>query len=120
MNRISALILLLAFAAFFIEAVKLPTNCEKQSESKCTMTMKIHSTCKMMAEMVKKHSPQQKGKDNPTKCSVCPLFTAVTFKGAISYSFQKITQQTEYSVMLNNNLSDYYSQQWKPPNKYFI
>jgi hypothetical protein len=118
-NKISASILLVAFAALFIEAIALPSRCQKQGDSKCAVMMKTHLNCKMMAEMMKKHD-QKKGKCNPGKCNLCPLFAVATFRGIIRFSILRPTRQTEYSVMLNPNLSDYHSQQWKPPNKSFI
>jgi hypothetical protein len=112
---VSAIITLFAFTTLFIEVAKLPLACVNQSENKCAMMMKMHPNCKMLAERMKTQS-QRKNKCNSNTCNNCPLFAVATFKGIIALVEPKPFLQLEYAVMLNNNLADYYSQQWKPPN----
>jgi hypothetical protein len=113
-KRVSAVISLFAFTTLFIEVAKLPSACVEQSESKCAM-MKMHPNCKMLAERMKTQG-QKKNKCNSNTCSNCPLFAVATLKGIIALVPPKPFIQLEYPVMLNNNLADYYSQHWKPPN----
>jgi len=80
--------------------------------------MKMHSNCMMQAERMKPQS-QKKNKCNSNTCNNCPLFAVATFKGIIALVSPKPFLKLEYPVMLNNNLADYYSQQWKPPNVRF-
>ena len=76
------------------------------------MTMK-HS-CNMVARMMK--HDQKRGDYDRKDCPDCPLFAVTTFKEIFVLVICKPFLESEYSVMLNNNLSDYHSAQWKPPN----
>jgi hypothetical protein len=73
----------------------------------------------MMAEMMKRHS-QKQGKCDPKDCPGCPLFSVTTFKGMIVFSATRPVISIEYSVMLNNKLSDYHSEHWKPPDTLLV
>ena len=79
--------------------------------------MNMQGKCKMMAGMMK-HNQQKKGKCNSRSCPDCPLFVVTTYKASFSFIIPKSLDKTGYAVMQNNDLSDYHSQQWKPPNTF--
>jgi hypothetical protein len=118
-KRLPAFILLFAFAAMFIEAVTLPADCSRKTVSKCTMMISAQHKCGMMTDMVKHHQ-QRKGKCNSRSCTDCPLLVVTTHKAVLSLVISRTFTKTEYAVMLNNDLSDYHSQQWKPPNTFSV
>jgi hypothetical protein len=60
---------------------------------------------------------QKKGAQTPSsKCIDCPLCTVLmqaplqTFKCIVAFT------TFEYTIAITNNLSDYFTRQWKPPN----
>jgi hypothetical protein len=144
MRRLYAVILLFPLMAFFAEAVKLPSQCPKMArancpaiaKTQCPMMGKMNHQC-MMA-MMKRHGMEtapkgnaaigqaagsQEGKDTRKDggCSVdCPVFSLATFKPLIRFELMRLSIKTEYTVMSDNNLSDYYKQHWKPPCGVFV
>jgi hypothetical protein len=118
-KKISAFILLMALAAFFIEAVTLPADCSRKIVSKCAMMMEMQGQCKMMAEKMLHHQ-QKKSKCPSHSCIDCPLCVVTTYKASISFIVPKFFHKREYAVVPDNDLSDYHSQQWKPPDAFTV
>ncbi len=75
--------------------------------------------CKMIAEMMKHHQ-EKKSKCTSSSCPDCPLFVVTIYKASFGFMIPGFFDKTEYAVMLNNDLSDYHSQQWKPPDTFFV
>lgn len=112
MRQLFAFILLIPLFALFIEAVKAPANCNTTATMKCSMMNKMNSKCMMAMK-----NKCKKGNCGKSECCIdCPLCYVVTFKPAINFEIVKPVNKPEYSVMLIDNLSDYSSQHWKPPN----
>jgi hypothetical protein len=62
-----------------------------------------------------KGKSEQKGKDAGGCCIDCPLCSVVTFKSFFRLEVAWQVTIIDYTVMPNNNLSDYFQQHWKPP-----
>jgi hypothetical protein len=62
----------------------------------------------------------QKGKDGCASCADCPLCCLVTFKPFFQWEVNRQITIIDYTVMSDNNLSDYFQQHWKPPNGSFL
>jgi hypothetical protein len=115
-KRLAATILLFALAAFLIEAVTLRATCDKQvSRSTCAVMTGMDQCCKHKPAQDKK-TPGPQDKTSAKDCADCPLCSTTIAKDPITFSSPAPINVTEYAVMLNNDLSDYHSRQWKPPN----
>jgi len=86
--------------------------------SQCTTMARMHDKCKMAARTCGKSEP--KGKPGCASCVDCPLCCLVTFKPVFRLEFTRQVTLIDYTVMSDNNLSDYSQQHWKPPNRSFL
>jgi hypothetical protein len=141
MRRVYAIILLIPVMAMFAGVVTAASYCARVVGSDCSVMGKMQEKCVTAAspqccerrvngcgqnrhqEQKGKHQgPQskneQKGKDCGGGCCIdCPLCSVVTFKSF--FRLGATTRQVtiiDYTVIPNNNLSDYFQQHWKPPN----
>ncbi len=112
MKRIYAGILLIPLIVLSIETVKVAEVCRTQEPAKCSLAAKMKGGCPINAK-----SPHKKDKTSSKSCIDCPLCYTFTFQSEFVFDLVKPVSRTEYSVMLVNNLSNYYSRHWKPPNQ---
>jgi hypothetical protein len=130
------MILLIPVLTLFTGSVTLASNCAKmatgaecsamgKAPEKC-MTAVSHPECKMQGDgsgqkCTKCNKGQtgkddQKGREGAGCCADCPMCCLVTFKPFFRFDVTRQVTIIDYTVMPNNNLSDYFQQQWKPPN----
>jgi len=131
MRRVSAIILLIPVMALFVGAVTAVSYCAKVVGSDCGGMGKMQGECMMAArhqacdgridrcgqKCNKGHTSkdEQKGKDGGGYCVDCPLCYLVTFKPFFRWDVTRQVTMIDYTVMSDNNLSDYFQQHWKPP-----
>jgi hypothetical protein len=117
--------------ALFAEVVTAASYCAKgldcgamgkMQQGKCMMAAR-HQACSRCADgcgQKCKKGPtgkdDQKGKDGGSCCMDCPLCCLVTFKPFFQLDITRQVTIIDYTVMPDNNLSDYFQQHWKPPN----
>jgi hypothetical protein len=146
MRRVYVIILLIPVLAMFAGVVTAASYCSRVAGSDCGAMGKMQDQCMAAAAtqgcegrvdgcgecchqgQQSKHQVQkgkhqgqqgkneQKGKDGPGCCIDCPLCTVVTFKSFFRLEVAWQVTIIDYTVMPNNNLSDYFQQHWKPPN----
>ena len=107
--KIKALILLLHFLAYFISGFAA-ANC---NEIKPVKTM----CCKKMAS--KHHVPQKCPKpseNNNDNCYNCSLTFIATLSRQVFVSIESTTIKKEFSIVQSDELADFSSAAWKPPN----
>jgi hypothetical protein len=130
MRRVYAIILLLPVIALFAGVVTAASYCAKGSD--CGAMGKMQGKCMISARHQVCHGPAggcgqkcnkgqkkkdaQKGKDGSSCCWDCPLCYVVTFKSCFRWEFTREVTIFDYTVMPDNNLSDYFQQHWKPPD----
>jgi hypothetical protein len=134
MRRMYAIILLIPVMALFAEVVTAASWCAKVSDcgamaktqEKCTVAAR-HQTCCGTADgcgQKCKKGPtgkdDQKGKDCGSCCVDCPMCCLVTFKPVFRLEITPQVTIIDYTVMPDNNLSDYFQRHWKPPNAFFL
>jgi len=132
MRKLYAIILLIPVLALFAGSVTLASSCAKMAAgSECGAVGKAPEKCMMAASHQgcegrvdgcgqKCHKGQtgkneQKGKDSGSCCIDCPLCCLVTFKPFFRWDVTRQVTMIDYTVMSDNNLSDYFQQHWKPP-----
>jgi hypothetical protein len=126
MRRLYAAILLLPLFALLFGAIRVPEICPKAKESQCPVMAKMHSKCRMAmatqkcSRSAQKGKNEEKGKSGCTYCIDCPLCCLVTFKPIFQWEFTRQVTIIDYTVMSDNNLSDYSQQHWKPPDPSFL
>jgi hypothetical protein len=120
--------------ALFAEVVTAASYCAKgldcsvtakMPQGKCT-TAARHQACSRYADgcgQCKKGpagKDDQKGRDGGSCCVDCPLCCLVTFKPFFRLEVTPQVTIIDYTVMRDNNLSDYFQQHWKPPNTFLL
>ncbi|HLK31344.1 MAG TPA: hypothetical protein VKT28_22385 [Puia sp.] len=112
--KFSAAILLIVFAVFTSEKMVLPANCmSNQKVSKCMMCSKaknMKGTCGGM-----KNKSGKKESATP-QCLDCPLCVIMVHQPINHFQANAFTVKREYNIAASESLSDYFHQQWKPPN----
>jgi hypothetical protein len=113
MRRVFAIILLIPVLTLFTGSVTLASNCAKWAAAECGGMSKAPEKCMMAAS-----HQGCKGRDKgcKQKCVDCPLCFLVTFKPFFRWEISRQVTMIDYTVMSDNNLSDYFQQHWKPPN----
>lgn len=122
MKRLYAIILLIPVLTLFAGSVTLASSCAKMAAAaqKCTMSSP-HQGCKRCMDRVgQKSRKEQKGKDHASCCVDCPLCCLVTFKPFFRLEIARRVMMIDYTVMSDNNLSDYFQPHWKPPCGSFL
>jgi hypothetical protein len=118
MRQLYALILLIPVLTLFTGSVTLASSCAKWAAATVShQGCGEHAGCcgqKCNKEQTDKS--QQKGKDGGSCCMDCPLCCLVTFKPFFRWEMARQVTIIDYTVMSDNNLSDYFQQHWKPPN----
>ena len=118
MRHLYALILLIPVLTLFTGSVTLASSCAKWAAATVShQECREHAGCcgqKCNKEQTDKS--QQKGKDGGSCCMDCPLCCLVTFKPFFRWEMARQVTIIDYTVMSDNNLSDYFQQHWKPPN----
>jgi hypothetical protein len=106
-----AILLLIPVLTLFAGWVTMASGCEK-------MTVAEHPGCHECAQTCHKASTgkrREKNKDAGACCMDCPLCCLVTIKPFFQLETAPQVTTIEYTVMSDNNLSDYFQQHWKPP-----
>jgi hypothetical protein len=134
MRKLYAIILLIPVLTLFTGSVTLASSCAKVAAGcdemataapKCAMAAP-HQGCKRCMDGGQKcHKGQtgkseEKGKDSGSCCIDCPLCCLVTFKAFFRWDVTRQVTMVDYTVMPDNNLSDYFQQHWKPPCGSFL
>jgi len=112
--KLIAAILFITFSAFSSEKIILPVNCpDAKKISKC-------STCKKKMGMMmcsgKEKNKSNKSNGNLPQCLDCPLCVLMVHQPFSSFQANIYFVKTEYTIAQINNLADYHTRQWKPPN----
>ena len=114
MRKVYAIILLIPVLTLFAGSVTLASSCAKMAASP-------HQGCKRCMDRVgQKSKKEQKGKDRRSCCVDCPLCCLVTFKPFFRLEIARRVMMIDYTVMSDNNLSDYFQPHWKPPCGSFL
>ena len=137
MKKVYAIILLIPVLTLFAGSVTLASSCAKMAATaecggmskapqKCTMTSP-HQGCKRCMDGVGQKSnkgqtgkAEQKSKDGGSCCVDCPLCCLVTLKPFFRWEIAPRIIIIDYTVMSDNNLSDYFQPHWKPPCGSFL
>ena len=130
------MILLIPVLTLFAGSATLASSCAKMAAAECGAMGKAPENCMMAVSHQgcggrvdgcgqKCHKGQtgkgeQKGKDGGGCCVDCPLCCLVTFKPFFRWEVTPQVTMIDYTVMSDNNLSDYFQQHWKPPNGSFL
>jgi hypothetical protein len=137
MRKVFALILLIPVLTLFTGSVTLASSCAKMAAgSECVGMDKAPEKCMMAASHQgcgsqmdgcgqkcnkgQRGKSEQKGKDSKNCCVDCPLCSLVTFKPFFRWDVTQQITMIDYTVMSDNNLSDYFQQHWKPPCGSFL
>jgi hypothetical protein len=139
MRRVYAIILLIPVLAMFAGAVTAASYCARVVGLDCSAMGNVQEKCMTAASpqgceepvdgcgqkchqgqrgkhQGQKGKSEQKGKDGGGCCIDCPLCSLVTFKSLFRLEVAWQVTVIDYTVMPDNNLSDYFQQHWKPPN----
>ena len=136
MRRVYAIILLIPVLAMFASVVTAASYCVRVVGSDCSAMGNVQDKCVTAASPQscegrvdgcgqcchhgQKGKSEQKGKDGGGCCIDCPLCSLVTFKSLFRLEVAWQVTIIDYTVMPNNNLSDYFQQHWKPPSVFPI
>jgi hypothetical protein len=129
MKSLNAMILLVPVIALFFEVIGAASNCRQLAAGgECAGMGKIqekciragsHQACAGCGQSCNKEHPgknKKKERDSGGCCIDCPLCLLVTVKPFFRLEVTRQSVVSEYSVMPDNNLSDYFQKHWKPPN----
>jgi hypothetical protein len=136
MRKLYAVILLIPVLTLFAGSVTLASSCAKIAAAECGAMGKAPENCMMASSHQgcegrvdgygqKCHKCQtgkdeQKGKGSKNCCVDCPLCSLVTFKPFFRWDVTRQVTMIDYTVMSDNNLSDYFQPLWKPPCGSFL
>lgn len=128
MKKVYAIILLIPVLTLFAGSVTLASSCAKMAATaECGGMAPLHQGCKrcMDGGGQKCHKGQtgkgeQNGKDRGSCCVDCPLCCLVTLKPFFLWETARQVTMIDYTVMSDNNLSDYFQPHWKPPCGSFL
>ena len=114
MRKVCVILLLIPLAALFLEWMELPSYCVPSSAGVCMMGKQAHAdhSCCQHKNKQQKSGTSACG----SVCTDCPLCYVVTFRSAIRFERIGTGTKVEFSVIPNDNLSEYSQQHWKPPN----
>ena len=118
MRKLSAFILLFPVAFLFLGTVRIGTICGTPPAVQCAK-MKAADRCGSRScgsGGCHKGKDQSNKKDGCPCCLECPMCTLVTFSPEFRLEVVRHEKMTEYAVMPDNPLSDYFQQHWKPPD----
>lgn len=122
------MILLIPVAALFMGAVTVASYCANMAGAECggkdkapdkCMTAASHQGCGGCGQTCSKGETgksRQRTKGGPGCCVDCPLCYLVTIKPFFKWESARQVTLIEYTVMADNNLSDYFQRHWKPPS----
>jgi hypothetical protein len=113
------MILLIPVLTLFMGSVTIASVCTKCVEVKCTRAA-VHQGCGHGCLKGQSGKGERKGKDSGGCCVDCPLCCLVTFKPFYRWEIARQVTIIDYTVISDNNLSDYFQQHWKPPNGSFL
>jgi hypothetical protein len=137
MRRVYAMILLIPVLTLFAGSVTLASSCAKmpagmecgridKAKGKWIMDAS-HETCGgrsgrcgQQCHKEQKGKNEKKEKDDSGYCIDCPLCCLVTFSSFFRWEFSREVTTIDYTVMSDNNLSDYFQRHWKPPAGSFL
>jgi hypothetical protein len=108
------MILLIPVLTLFAGSVTLASSCAKMAAGA------VCSGCGHQCSKGKAGKSEQKGNDSGGCCMDCPLCCLVTFKPFFRLEINRRVIIIDYTVMSDNNLSDYFQRHWKPPNGAFL
>jgi hypothetical protein len=121
--------LLIPVLTLFAGSVTLASSCAKMAAEcgematatqKCVMAG-THQGCKRCIDGGgQKDNKEQKSRNGGSCCVDCPLCSLVTFKPFFRWEIAREVTIIDYTVMSDNNLSDYFQQHWKPPCGSFL
>jgi hypothetical protein len=131
------MILLIPVLALFTGSVTLTSSCAKMTAAgECGGTSRPPGKCMLAAshrgcsgqvgscghKCNKGHAGkgEQKGMDGGECCMDCPLCYLVTFQPFFQLEDTRQVTMIDYTVMSDNNLSDYFQQHWKPPKVFLL
>jgi hypothetical protein len=133
MRKMYAVILLIPVLTLFAGSVTLASSCAKmacggmdKAPEKCMIATSHQGCggrvdgCRQKCHEGQKGKSEQKGKACDASCVDCPLCSLVTFKPFFQWEMARQVTMIDYTVMSDNNLSDYFQQHWKPPNGSFL
>ena len=133
MRRVYAILLLIPVLTLFTGSVTLASTCAKMAAGiECGGAVKAQGSCMKTASHKKcdgcgqkchkrqAGKDEQKGKDDGGCCMDCPLCYLVTFRPFFRLEITRQVIFIDYTVMSDNNLSDYFQQHWKPPDASFL
>jgi hypothetical protein len=124
MRKVYALLLLFPLMSLLVGAVWLPSHCPAVAKGQCPMMAKMDAGCRKAMMLRHRRGMGMEGmaagkgkqeKKGGSCCMDCPIFYLVTFNPLIRIELKRTSIKTVYTVMSDNNLSDYYKQHWKPP-----
>lgn len=132
MRKLSAMILLFPVAVLFIGTVRLGSICPAQPAASCAKMETGGAAVGVCGKAdgccatgrcdaagtggCHRTNHQPKQKDGCTSCLECPLCALVTFSPEFRLEVVRHEKTTEYAVMPDNPLSDYFQRHWKPPD----
>ena len=116
MRKLSAILLLFPVAVLFVGAVRLGSICMTRP---ATQYAKMDSSCAADG-CGACHKANDQPKEKKSCCLECPICALVTFSPEFRLEVVRTEKTTEYAVMPDNPLSDYFHQHWKPPSPSFL
>ena len=97
-----------------------------KAPEKCMMAVRHQACngcidrCGQKCHKGQKGKDEQKEKEGSGCCVDCPMCCLVTFKPFFRWEITRQVTIIDYTVMPDNNLSDYFQQHWKPPNVFLL
>lgn len=116
--KIKAAIVLLTFIVFIAQTIQIPLKCEvvkNTSECSACPMMAMHKACRNKETQ----KPKQENSDK-SKCADCPFFAVLMFPDVSHFESTIPAIESKCASLINNNLSDYAQESWKPPNAFFL
>ena len=120
MRRLYATILLIPVLTLFAGSATLASSCAKVAAASHQGCGGRVDGCGQKCHKGQTGKSEQKGKAGGGCCVDCPLCCLVTFKPFFRWEVARQVTMIDYTVMSDNNLSDYFQQHWKPPNGSFL
>jgi hypothetical protein len=121
MRKLAAFILLIPLGILFTGAVNIASVCQMSPQKICSTTPDQCCHKDGTCEKAKKSAaPDNPKSERPSCCFDCPLCALITVPAFIQFEPAYIEVTTEYAVMPDNNLKDYFQKHWKPPADVFF
>ena len=116
MRKLTAFILLIPLGILFTGAVNIASVCPTSQQKICSNTADQCCHKDGACEKAQKRDAPDNPKSNlPACCFDCPLCALITVPAFIQFVPASTEITTEYAVMPDNNLKDYFQKHWKPP-----